>query len=476
MDLHNATSLFDFKILIFNYKLIVVSSTYSFFMMAGILASTGCNQRTETTSSPSTHTASETIQSEINQPQTLSMAAKVGQRLFFDPTLSASGKMSCASCHNPNHAFAPDNNLAVQLGGSDLKRQGARATPSLAYVMETPIFSMVPDDDGDAEFDQTANISANQNIQQKTGMPKVVATVPKGGFFLDGRANTLPEQALGPLLNPVEMNNESENQVVEKLKRLSYLNDLKAINSSSVQSGDKLLLSKALFAIARYETEEKAFALYNSKYDQYLQGKVTLNPAEMRGLKLFDDPKKGNCAACHLDKKTVDGRPPSFTDYQFAALGVPRNLDLSANANPQYFDLGICGPSRQDIYSKQAKNCGLFKTPSLRNVATKHVFFHNGAFHNLEDVLHFYVERDIQPEKFYPKKTNGGINKFNDLPEKYKVNINVEAPLNRKIGDRPALNDAEIKDVISFLNTLTDGYISSKPPLTSSARRALSVF
>jgi cytochrome c peroxidase len=188
----------------------------------------------------------------------------------------------------------------------------------------------------------------------------------------------------------------------------------------------------------------------------------------MRGLKLFEDPQKGNCAACHLDRPTRDGRPPQFTAYQFEALGVPRNKDIPANADPKFFDLGICGPARKDSYAKQASNCGLFKTPTLRNVATRHAFFHNGMFHSLEDVLHFYAERDISPEKFYPREAGGKVEKFNDLPATYRKNIDtIDAPLDPHPGDRPALDDADIGDVIAFLKTLTDGYL---PPVGASTR------
>jgi cytochrome c peroxidase len=92
-------------------------------------------------------------------------------------------------------------------------------------------------------------------------------------------------------------------------------------------------------------------------------------------------------------------------------------------------------------------------------VATRKVFFHNGVFHSLEEVMRFYVERETHPEKWYPRLPNGGIDRYNDLPPQYKQNIDViDAPFDRKEGDEPALDDAEIADVIAFLKTLTDGY------------------
>ncbi len=437
----------------------------------------GCHPH-QNTPSPNSATTTNTNTTEQAKSKQLSFMAQIGKKLFYEPSLSASGKMSCASCHNPDHAFGPANDLAVQLGGHDLTLQGARAVPKLTYMLETPNFSVGPEDSGGNEPHTTTNAPSNASLatssppnpnllaRTASGVSKAsnsntaaTALVPQGGFFWDGRADTLQGQAISPLLNPLEMGNKSADEIVRKLQKLAYINDFKTLAGSNVINDKKLLLSEALFAIARYESEEKSFAPYDSKYDLYLQGRTKLSNAEMRGLKLFDDPKKGNCSSCHLDKTTPDGRPPMFTDYQFEGLGVPRNPEIKANANPHYYDLGICGPSRTDAYAKQDSNCGLFKTPSLRNVVTRHAFFHNGKFHNLEDVMHFYVERDTNPEKFYPKKADSSIDKFNDLPAKYRANIDtIDAPFNRKPGDKPALNDAEIKDVIAFLNTLTDGY------------------
>jgi len=71
--------------------------------------------------------------------------AQLGHKLFFDPSLSVSGKMSCASCHSPDHAFGPPNDLSVQLGGANLTLQGIRAVPNLGYKGETPNFSIGPE-------------------------------------------------------------------------------------------------------------------------------------------------------------------------------------------------------------------------------------------------------------------------------------------------------------------------------------------
>ncbi|MEO8125009.1 MAG: cytochrome-c peroxidase, partial [Burkholderiales bacterium] len=149
---------------------------------------------------------------------------------------------------------------------------------------------------------------------------------------------------------------------------------------------------------------------------------------------------------------------PLFTDFSYDNLGLPRNPELSANADPAHFDLGLCARAGVDVAGRKDL-CGAFKMPSLRNVAQRQALFHNGVFKSLKDALTFYVQRDTNPEKWYPQNTDGSVNKFNDLPSELHANVNTsEAPYNRRAGGVPALSDAEIDDVIAFLKTLNDGY------------------
>ncbi|GBQ97545.1 di-heme cytochrome c peroxidase [Gluconacetobacter liquefaciens NRIC 0522] len=181
-----------------------------------------------------------------------------------------------------------------------------------------------------------------------------------------------------------------------------------------------------------------------------------MTPAQRRGYLLFNDPAKGNCAACHPDRPKPDGTPPLLTDHQFEALGVPRNRTLPANRNPAFHDLGLCGPVRIDMATR-ADMCGLFVTPTLRNTATRHAFFHNGIYHTLNDVLDFYVLRDVAPERIYPKDANGQVLHQDDLPAAYLANLDVtDAPFDRHLGDAPALTPRERQDIIAFLRMLTD--------------------
>ena len=365
----------------------------------------------------------------------------IGRAMFFDPTLSGSQKMSCASCHSPEHAFGPPNNLAVQLGGRDLRHEGPRAVPSLKYRQSTPPFTehyFESDDEGDDSVDNG----------------------PTGGLNWDGRVNRGRDQARIPLLSVDEMANDSPREVVEKVAKAPYAKQLEAVYGADLFKNDDRAFAAVLEALEVFEESPKDFYPYTSKYDAFLAGKTTLTPAESRGLSLFNDENKGNCINCHRSLPAKDGTPPQFTDNGLIALGVPRNRALKRNKDPAYFDLGACGPMRTDLAGR-SEYCGIFKAPTLRNVALRKRFFHNGVFDDLTQVVRFYVQRDTNPEKWYPRKANGKVDKFDDLPAAYQANINFEPPFDRKPGDKPALNEAEIRDVVAFLKTLTDGW---QPP------------
>ena len=395
----------------------------------------------------------------------LSAVARLGARLFRDQRLSASGRMSCASCHHPRFAFGPASRTPVVLGGPEGSTPGFRAVPSLEYLYRQPAFTIGPDiengNDVPVPLTLQARAAAGQpRVLKSAQAPQAAASnrVPQGGLFWDGRADTLEQQVNGPLFNPAEMDGGSVQEVAGKLASGSYAAEFKQLFGPTVFDNPGLAVDEAMFAIARYQIEDPAFHPFNSRYDAWLEGKARLSRAELKGYLLFNDPQKGNCAACHLDQPTRSGEPPLFTDHQFEALGVPRNPEIPANRDPHYYDLGVCGPYRTDLRT-QTQYCGMFLTPTLRNVARRHVFFHNGVFHDLPQVLDFYVNRDIDPGRFYPRDSAGRVIRYDDVPARYRANVDtVDAPLNRRAGDRAALTRGEIRDVIAFLGTLTDGH------------------
>src|SRR5215831_13244963 len=184
-------------------------------------------------------------------PADLSPAARVGKEMFFDRSLSGSGKIACATCHDPDHAYAPANDLAVQPGGKTLAETGTRAVPSLCYKEFTP-----PYDD----------VLENPDGISPPG--------PGGGFTQDGRAATLANQAKIPLLAANEMANDSPEDVVDKLRRSTYADLFRAAFGKNVVNDSSKAFSDALAALQAFQLEDPSFHLYNSKYDLYASNKI----------------------------------------------------------------------------------------------------------------------------------------------------------------------------------------------------------
>jgi cytochrome c peroxidase len=364
----------------------------------------------------------------------------LGRRLFFDPTLSGSGKLSCASCHNPTAAYGPANALPVQLGGTQLNKMGNRAVPSLRYMERAqPFTEHYMDEENPAGGDQG----------------------PTGGFGWDGRFSTLHSQAGLPLLAPNEMANTNVADVVTKLRRAEYAPFFRETFGADALDDDGRAFKWMTLALEYFQRDAKEFFPFTSKFDAYMRGQTALTAPEQRGLKIFEDKEKGNCAICHTSARGHAGALPDFTDYGLVVTGAPRNPALSINKQPDFYDLGLCGPFREDL-AKHREYCGAFRTPSLRNTALRKSFFHNGVFHSLREVLEFYATRDTNPGRWYPRIASGPhrgeFDRYNDLPKELRKNVNFDAPFSPDKSGRPRLNKADIDDLIAFLETLTDGY------------------
>ncbi|MBS0447087.1 MAG: c-type cytochrome [Proteobacteria bacterium] len=381
---------------------------------------------------------------------TVETMAGLGARIFMDASLSASGRQSCASCHDPAHAFAPPNALPVQLGGVDLRHPGVRNAPSLMYLQTTIPFTEHYIDDEDGHGDDAG---------------------PTGGLTWDGRVDSPHEQALIPLFAPHEMANRDARALAARVRKAAYADEFRAAFSApgrNVLDDPEQTVRWLAMALEIYQQTPAVFYPFTSKFDAVLRHQASYTPQEARGLALFDDPNRGNCATCHPSAIRSDGGFPLFTDAGHVDIGVPRNPAIAANRDPRYHDLGLCGPLRTDL-AHDDELCGAFKAPSLRNVALRGSYFHNGAMHSLKDVLEFYVDRDLHPERWYARRADGAVQRYDDLPERLRGHVNREVPFEPLPGDQPRLTAAEIDDVIAFLHTLTDGYgpVPAVQPTTS---------
>ncbi len=354
--------------------------------------------------------------------------AALGKRIFFDTKLSEPAGLACAGCHDPSLAFSGDRGSELGVApGSRPGRFGTRNTPSLLYARYSPPLYLFMDDD---------------------------ATVPepRGGLFADGRVDTLATLPLQPLTHADEMGNRNAAMVARKLAKADYADELRRHFGADVFGNRKRTIDAMGAALQAY-LQSDAMSPFTSRYDAFIRGQAQLSDQELRGMALFRNPDKGNCASCHgFNSTSNDPARSLFTDYAYESVAVPRNARIPANADPQHHDLGLCETARVRHWNEPDQWCGYFRTPSLRNVAVRQHFMHNGEFDDLRKVVLYYATRGTSPWNWYPK---GRL--FDDVPKQYQRNLNINStPYNRIEGMRPTLDDAEIDAIVAFLKTLTD--------------------
>lgn len=333
---------------------------------------------------------------------------ELGKLIFFDKNLSVPSEgdpgQSCASCHSPDAGFSePDTDLPVS-EGAFLGRFGTRNSPSAAYAVFFP------------EFNSRKAI---------------------GGQFWDGRESNLTEQAKGPFLNPLEMNNPSKESVILKIAGSAYASNFTGVYGENAFADVETAYDYVADAIAAYEGSIE-LNQFTSKFDS---GDLTKD--ERAGRKLFTT--KAKCAHCH--PVTADkGERVLFTDFNYHNLGLPTNTEVNPETGLRFFPEGF-----QDLglweTTGRAKHKGKFKTPHLRNVELTPPYMHNGVLKTLKEVVQFYNTRDVSSVWGPP-----------EVPE------NMDSKFMGNLG----LTDAEEDLIVEYMLTFTDGYTSpasASPPL-----------
>ena len=277
--------------------------------------------------------------------------AELGKKLFFDPRLSGNGRMSCATCHDPARGWAD----GLPTGKGHKGKTLDRATPTIINV----------------------------------GFSNIL--------MWDGRAESLEDQALGPIVNPDEMNNTIRN-MVKTLKSIpGYVKEFKEAYSGLGINPTRVARSIAMF--------QRQVVSQDSPFSRWVKGDGSaLTEQQVRGFKVFTDTDRGNCITCH--------QPPNFTDNGFHNIG----LKSFGEKKP---DLG----RYNQMPVKMTK--GAFKTPPLWNISQTAPYFHDGSAGTLEEVVDHYAK--------------GGEVRSNLSPNM--------KPLNLSVQDR--------KDLVAFLESLT---------------------
>ncbi|MEW6288230.1 MAG: cytochrome c peroxidase [Thermodesulfobacteriota bacterium] len=244
-----------------------------------------------------------------------------------------------------------------------------------------------------------------------------------GGMFWDGRAtghtlrDPLAEQAQGPPLNPVEMNMPDVQTIIGRLSTDTDIAPLfTTVYGTDAFADAFVAYDNMARAIAAYERSAEV-TRFTSRFDA-----GTLNAQELRGRKLFSQ----NCTTCHAMARR-GGDHPLFTNYKYVNAGVPVNealLNPDLHSAYEYPDKGL-GP----VVGDPAQN-GKFKVPTLRNIAMTAPYSHNGYFVTLKEMVSFMNDRSA----FTPEVADN---------------------LSPAVGNL-GLTDAQVNDIVAFLNTLTD--------------------
>ena len=254
----------------------------------------------------------------VDNPPTAETIA-LGRRLYWDPLLSVDNTVACASCHSPEFGFSDGKPVSEGVDG----QKGGRNAPTVFHA-------------------------AYYTTQ-----------------FWDGRAPNLEKQAEGPVQNPIEMAHTLEGVEKKLAADARYREEFREAFGPGPISYDMVAKSIASF--------ERTVISGNSPFDRYFYGgdKTALSDSARRGLEIFRNPEKGNCAACH---------PLGlFANNDFHNIGV------GVNDEGELTDLGRYTVTKKD------RDRGAFKTPSLRNIALSAPYMHDGSLQTLQEVVDFYV-------------------------------------------------------------------------------------
>ncbi|WP_051200127.1 cytochrome-c peroxidase [Flavobacterium subsaxonicum] len=256
---------------------------------------------------------------------------QLGKQLFYDTSLSQTGTMSCASCHNPELAF------------TDGKPKSTASAEGMTVLRNSPT---------------------------------LINAVFSDRYFYDLRAYDLEDQAKHVIENHLEFNTS----FVKLQDKLNADAAYKALFKSAF--GKEGAISRYQFsaALSSYIISLRSF---NSEFDRYVQGKAkTLSPKVKQGFNLFMG--KAACATCHYAPLFSGLVPPLFTENESEVLGVLQSPDnMIVDTDGGRIKNGILEDS-EEIYR------GSFKTMTVRNAKLTAPYFHNGAYNTLQQVVDFY--------------------------------------------------------------------------------------
>ena len=349
-------------------------------------------------------------------PVTADPLIEIGRALFFDTNISEPPGQACATCHNPARAFSdPRTNGAdgALSMGADGRSLGDRNTPGLTYVGSVPPFGEV-----DGHY--------------------------RGGFFLDGRAETLRNQAVEPLLNPLEMALPDEETVVSRvLADPAHRTAMSALFGKAAINVGQTSLDAITTAIAAFERSAE-FSTFDSKFDRYLAGTYTMTRDEAIGRELFFSDLI-NCVQCHVNDSSKVSPTETFTNHRYHNIGVPVNASARKvnGLGKGHVDMGFAGHPT----AGSSDRAGQFRVPGLRNVAVTAPYMHNGVFQDLGTAIAFYGKYTLRNQ---PAGTNPETGSPWGDPE---ISETVDLSI---LEEGQPIDAWRVQHLVAFLRTLTD--------------------
>lgn len=331
----------------------------------------------------------------------------LGQRLFHDPNLSLTRDVACASCHD----VASGAGIDGQPTSTGIRGQlGGRNAPTV----------------WNAAFQAV--------------------------LFWDGRAASLEEQAKGPPLNPIEMGMPSGEAVAQRVREHA---DYREAFDHAFGAGSAITFERIAQAIAAYE---RTLISNDTPYDRFVRGDTAaLSPAQLRGMALFQSL---GCVACHA------GANFSGAAFNNLDLGDPVDGVMPNNGRLRMFpandstyvqryrladDKGAAGPGSAR---------GIWRIPSLRNVAITGPYLHNGSVDNLDEVVRIMATSQLGAQ------VGGAVHSGRKVfwsPDERSVS---------QVG-RPELSEEDVRDIVAFLNALTSDRLASKLSRGGTGRRGV---
>ena len=356
--------------------------------------------------------------------------ATLGEALFLDTSLSFDRTQSCATCHDPEHAFIDPRldaggEVSAVSRGDDAVSFGDRNAPTAMYAGLAPLFQN--------------GTHARFNSQQSDYSGWF------GGQFWDGRATDLQAQAAGPLINPIEMAMPDKASVVDRiLANADYVDAFTSLYGATIFDDTGAAYDAITDSIASFEGTD-VFAPFSSKYDRSLRGEYTYDPLSKaaQGKALFFSQQFTSCATCH-QLNANSSKTETFTNYEYHNIGVPINTAARAlnGSEEGTIDSGLLA---NEAITDDSEN-GKFKVPTLRNVAVTAPYMHNGVFMDLATVIKFYDH--------FLTDSNYTIN-----PETAVAWAGAEVTDTislTELQDGNKMDDADIDAMVCFLRTLTD--------------------